>query len=294
LFLLLTIPLTNIQAQGYLKTEYISSSDFKNKEGQNFGSGDYMKVSARYNYPLSIKQNDLGQAVLWSVSFNGSYGLLNNKGSATAYNPDNILNTSVNLTHIRPVSGKWSLLATFGAGIYSAPNEITTKSILVNGGLIFIYKVRNNFDLGVGLGLTNSFGPPIVMPMSLINWRLSGKYEVKVDIASGIEVSGALKFNDKFKFRVVAIEIDGISCVMNMDGESMIYASTTIKSFLSPEYKIDKKSTLYVGAGGAWLRSTTLTKRSLKEFFKNMFNNENSRLGFSSSGYFTIGYRYGF
>ncbi|MDR2039064.1 MAG: DUF6268 family outer membrane beta-barrel protein [Bacteroidales bacterium] len=292
--LFLSVIVVEIRAQVTVKSEYMTGSSYKNKDGEDFGSGDFLKVSGRYHIPLSVKQNDLGQVTLWAASLNTAYGILGNNGMARDLNPDKILNAGINLTHMRPISDKWSLLATLGGGIYSAHDAITGKSILVNGGVIFMYKIGNNFDLGAGLGLTNSFGLPVVMPMSVINWRLSGKYEVKVDIAGGMAVSGAININDKLKLKLVAMEMDGMSSVMSIDGESMIYASTIMKSFLCPEFKIGKSSTLYIGAGGAWLRSTTLTKRSLKDFFNNLFHDKNRHLGFSSSGYFTVGYKYGF
>ena len=294
LFLTFSILAIECQAQGYFKSEYMTSSLLKNEDGEQVGSGDFLKFSGGYNQVLSTRLNDQKQVTLWATSLNSSYGILNNKGEATCFNPEKILNISLNLTHMRPISDKWSLMATLGGGIYSSPDEITTKSILVNGGAIFICRLRNNFDLGVGLGLTNSFGIPIVMPMFVVNWNLPGKYEVKVNLASGMVISGAMKLNDRFKIKLIALEMDGMSSVMDMDGESMIYASTTIKSFLCPEYKISKKSTIYVGAGGTWLRSTTLTKRSVKDFFNNLFNEKNNDFDFSTAGYFAVGFRYGF
>lgn len=272
----------------------MTPTSFENKAGEKFGSGDLLKITGRYTLPISMKQNDLGQITMWNASIYGAFGVLSNKGEALDFNRDKILNTSINISHMRPISPKWSMVATLGGGIYSAPNAITAKSILVNGGVIFLYKVRPNLDLGVGLGLTNSYGFPIALPMSIVNWRLSGKYEVKVDIASGMEISGAMKLNDKFKLKLIAMELDGMSAVMDIDGESMIYGTTIMKSWLSTEYKTGKSSTLFLGAGSTWMRSVTLSKRSLKDFFTNMFNDQNNHLGFTPSGYFTAGFKYGF
>lgn len=281
-------------AQGYLKTEYMSASSLKDGNGDKFGSGDLLKISGGYNLTFSAKQNERKQMTLWAASINGSYGISNNSGEAVNLNPDRILNASINLTHVRPVSTRWSLLVTLGGGVYSAPDAITEKSILANGGAIFIYKVRDNFDLGVGAGLTNAYGIPIIMPMFTTNWQLSGKYEVKVSMASGMEISGAMKFGDKFKLKLVAIEMDGMSSVVDVNGESMIYASATIRSWLSPEYKIGKSSTLFLGVGGTWARSSDLTKRTLKDFFKTFSKDEEDKLNFAPTGYFTVGFRYGF
>lgn len=298
-YLILLVAITTVAtaesfAQGFLKTEYITSSALRNKKGEKFGSGDLLKVTGRYSLPLSVKRNEAGQPIVWAASVSGAYGTLNNKGYAAVINPDNILNAGINISHIRPISGRWSMVATLGGGIYSEPNTIAFNSILINGGVIFLYRVRSNLDVGIGVGLTNSYGLPIVMPMSVFNWRLSGRYEVKVDIASGLEMSGAVKFDDRFKVRLIAMDMDGMSAVMKVNGEPMIYATSIMKSWLSAEYKTGRSSLFYIGAGSSWMRSVVLSKRSIKDFFNNMFNDPNGGLGFSGAGYFTIGFKYGF
>lgn len=292
-FFMGAITTANSQAYGLVKTEYITPSSFKDENGNSFGSGDLWMLSGRYAFPLATRQNDSGQPIIWSASIYGAYGILTNKDMTEDVNPDKILNTSINLAHLRPISKKWHLMATLGAGIYSAPDAVTAKSILVNGAAIFIYKLRNNLDVGIGLGLTNSYGVPLVMPMSYINWRLSGKYEVKVDITNAMEISGALKLNDDVKLRLVAIEMGGMSSVTNVEGTSMIYATTTMKSYVSPEFKAGKSSTIYLGLGGTWMRPVTFTKRTFKGFWDSMFNDERD-LHFGTAGYVTVGFRYGF
>lgn len=283
-------------AQGFLQTEYMTSSAFRNEEGERvkFGSGDLLKVTGRYNIPLSVKQNDSGQPVVWTATVSGAYGILDNSGDATDFNPDKILNAGINLSHVRPISEKWSMVATLGGGIYSEPNAISFNSILINGGVIFLYRIRPNFDIGIGAGLTNAYGLPVIMPMVAVSWRLSGKYEVKADVAGGLEISGAMRLNDRFKLRLIAMEMDGMSAVMKVNGESMIYATAIMKSWVSAEYRTGRTSAFYLGAGSSWMRSATLSKRSLKDFFRNLFDDKNEELGFSGAGYFTIGFKYGF
>lgn len=283
---------TSCLAQGYLKTDYLFSSSLKDEEGNTFGSGDLIKTSAGFNLPLSVKKNSLGQVKAWSATLNGSYGVLNNKDITAIVNPEEIVNVTLSVAHIRPLSERWYLIASLGAGIYSEPNSITAKSILASGGVIFVYKVRNNLDLGIGVGLTNSFGVPIIMPMAYVKWQLTGKYEVTADIANGVEVSGSVKLGKRFRVKLTAIEMDGMSAVMNIDDKSMIYASAIIKSHLTPELRIGKSSTFYLGGGGAWARSVKLSKRSFKGFL-NTFKEDND-LNFRPTGYLTVGFRYGF
>ncbi len=156
------------------------SSSLKDEVGNKYGSGDLFKVSGRYTLPLSIKQNNSGQISAWWATLNGSYGIFGNKDIAINTIPDKILNLNFSLSHIRPLSKRWYMIASVGGGIYSEPDKITTKSILVNGGIFFIYKWMNNLDVGISVGVTNSYGMPIIVPTSYIKWQLTGKYKIKV------------------------------------------------------------------------------------------------------------------
>ena len=264
LFLLLLVAAIDGFAQGVIKTEYMPASSFRDEAGNKLGSGDLLKFTGAYTLPFSLKQNASGQPIMWSASVRGTYAILNNRRMALDIHPDEVLSGSLNLTHVRPLSKKWYMIASLGAGIYSAPAAITWQSVLVNGGVIFVYKCRKNLDIGVGAGLTNSFGVPIAMPMFF-----------------------------RFKLRLVAMEMDGISSVMDVEGKSMIYASVMMRSYLCPEYRIGKKSCLYLGIGGNWLRSGDLTKRTLKGFVDNMFSDKDDPY-FNPTVYFSAGVKCGF
>ncbi len=282
------------QAQGFLRSDYLLSSTLKNKEGDKFGSGDLLKVSGRYTLPFSVKKNSSGQVSAWSATLSGSYGKFTNKDLTTdIIIPDNIINLGLAISHIRPISGKWYLMASLGGGVYSEPDAITAKSILVNGGVFLVYKLLDRLDIGLGAGVTTSYGTPMVMPMSYVKWELTGKYEIKAEVANNMRISASAKLTDKFKLNLVAIEMDGMSAVMDVDGKSMIYSSTIMKSYLSPELKIGKSSTLYMGVGGAWLRASKVSERNLTYFWET-FKKDNESLGFSPTGYLAVGFKYGF
>lgn len=252
--------------QGYVSSEYLSSSSLRDEAGNRFGSGGMWRFSGRYTLPLSVKRNDRGQLTAWSATLNYTYASLQNKGAATALNPDRILNTSLNVSHLRPISERWSLIASLGCGVYAAPNQIAWRSILANDAIFFVYKLREDLDIGVGAGLTNSFGVPMILPMGYLNWRSSGKYEIRVDMSSGLKVTAAKWLNQKFKLELTAIEMDGISSVMRIDGKSKIYSSTMMRSTLSPTFSISPKASVYLGIGGNWLRSIKISDRSFGGF----------------------------
>lgn len=93
---------TALFGQGYVSSEYLSSSSLRDEAGGRFGSGAMWRFSGRYTLPLSVKRNDRGQLVAWSATLNCTYASLQNEGSAAALNPDRILNTSLNVSHLRP------------------------------------------------------------------------------------------------------------------------------------------------------------------------------------------------
>lgn len=126
--------------QGYISSDYMPASTLKDDAGNKYGSGDLLILSGRYTLPFSVRHNEKGQVTAWSATLNCSYGILNNKGPAKELNPDNILNSSLNISHIRPLSDRWSIIASLGAGVYASPNEITMKSVLANGAVVFVYK----------------------------------------------------------------------------------------------------------------------------------------------------------
>ena len=123
-------------------------------------------------------------------------------------NPDNLLNASLNISHIRPLSDKWSIIASVGGGVYAPLDGVSMKTLLANGAIIFVYKLRKNLDLGIGAGLTNSYGIPMILPMMYFSWRNAGRYELKVDMSSGMKVSVATWLNKKLKLELTALDMD--------------------------------------------------------------------------------------
>jgi hypothetical protein len=123
------------------------------------------KMQGGFSLPLSYKQYDNGRIKALSVSLDASYGIFNNKDIPTSLHPDKILNTTISLTYLTPISNRWSLLAVLGGGVYSDPSKITGKSILGSGGALFVYHVLDNLDIGVGVGVSNSYGVPMALPM---------------------------------------------------------------------------------------------------------------------------------
>lgn len=163
-------------AQVYFKAEYTTASSFRNENNQKTGGkGDLLKVQSGVSLPLSYKQYDNGRIKMLVISLDVSYAMFNNENISTDIHPGKILNTSVSLSYLTPIGSKWSLLSVMSGGVFSNPSKITVKSILGSGGVLFVYHLRDNLDVGMGVGITNSYGIPMTMPMGYINWQHNGK-----------------------------------------------------------------------------------------------------------------------
>lgn len=57
------------RAQGSIETEYISTSDMNDKDGNNYGKGDMLRVKGRYTLPLSVRMNERHQPTAWTATF---------------------------------------------------------------------------------------------------------------------------------------------------------------------------------------------------------------------------------
>ena len=280
-------------SQGYVNYDYLTSSSLKDKDGNKYGESNLQRISGRYTIPLSRTMNESKQPTGWSMTLAASYGMMDNRDGAQDWNPDRILNASLSVAHVRPLSERWSLIASLGGGIYASPDEVSWQSLLASGAFIFVYRVRDNFSVGVGGGVTNSYGIPIVMPMGYLSWRTNGQYEVLINMSDALKVQVSTHFGKNVRMQLTAMEMDGMSAVMRVDGRQKLYSSVMISSGLNVSYRLFGKASVYAGVGGMWLRTTDITDRSLKSFFKS-FGDDNAELSFAPSLRLSVGLRYGF
>ena len=140
-----------LPGEGYISYDYLPESSLKDDLGNEYGSGSLMMVSEGITcrFPSGMTT----RAGWWrSATVNAAYGVFHNKGQARELNPDNLLNASLNISHIRPPSDKWSIIASVGGGVYAPLDGVSMKTLPANGAIIFVYKLRKNLDLGIGAG----------------------------------------------------------------------------------------------------------------------------------------------
>ena len=148
-------------------------------------------------------------------------------------------------------------------------------------------------NIGVGAGITNSYGVPMVLPMVYFNWQQSGKYEFKIDMSNGLKISASTWLGERIKVELTALEMDGMAAVMKVEEKSKIYSTAMLKSYLSPSFQLTKNTNFYLGIGGNWVRGISVSDRSLKGFFNN-FKDDKDDPEFGVALRVTTGLRYRF
>lgn len=282
-----------MSGQGFISYDYAPESTMRSKTGDRFGRGSMQKVEGRCNFTLAARQDSLGRATVWSLGVGAAYASLDNHGLAATLNPDDIFNGGLSLLHARPFSRRWDIMLSLGCGIYSPTRELSHKSLLVNGALLFIYRINRNMRIGVGGGLTNSYGVPMLLPMMYFSWETHGRYELKVDMTNSVRVTAATRLNRWFRMELVAIEMEGMAAVMEIDGKSQIYSTMTMCSYLKPTLRLDRRTSIFLGFGGNWLRGTEITTRNLKGLFSSFKDDDDSKY-FNVSLRLMAGIQYGF
>ena len=283
----------NIYGQGYVEAGYTPSRNFmKDEDGEKLGTGDMWQLRGRHTFQFSAKLNEREQPIVWSGTLSGMYAHMNNDGMAAEVNPNDILNVSFNVSHLRPLSSRWYMMASLDIGVYAVPKDISFKSILASGAIIFAYKLRDNLDIGVGAGLTNSYGVPLIMPMGFLKWNITGPYEVNVEVAGSMKASVSRVFSDRFRLSLVPMDMDGMSAVVKQNGDYKIYGVTRMRAYIRPEYKIGKKSYIYTEIGTDLYHTVKMSDRSYKGFI-NAFKGDDS-WEFGQAFHIMAGFKYGF
>lgn len=273
--LLMSITYQSISAQIMFKTEYFGTSSYRMTEGERDekvgnSKGSAVVYQGGINIPLSMKLNENNRPTLWTVSVGGAYVKLDNKHFTASLVIDEMMNLGVSLNHLRPLNGRWSMLATIGGGIYMPSTrfaEIRFKNVLGNVGAIFIYHLKSNLELGGGIAMNNSFGYPMVFPAFYLNWTTEGRYVVKISMLEGIEMSAGYNVSKRLRLKLI-IEMNGQMALLEQDGKDKMFTHQYLVTGLRPEIRISKNLSVFMTTGIHAMRPAEMTNRNLKSFFQ--------------------------
>lgn len=252
---------------GELKTEYIPYSSYIRPEDsmKTNSKSDFKRMDLSFSIPLSMKKMERGKIKAWSLFVNGSYAKLSHKNYENNLFPDQMLNAQIGLQHLRPLRGKWSMMVTASAGVYTDLENVNFDDVLGQGGVLFIKSFNPNLAFGAGPVLTTAFGVPMIMPWIYFDWKTGGKIKFKINFPQGLEAG--YQFSDKLALKAV-IDLNGMTVERNKGGKSILLGYQQITAGLRPELQISKGLSLRLTGGTALLRSFNENDRKIKSIFK--------------------------
>ncbi len=274
IYILLTYVSASAQVQFEWKSEYLGRSGYRIMEGEKSqpigdSKGSAQVHQATISVPLSLKLDERKRPTLWSIGAQGVYSNLDNQNFAEPLVIDEILNVGISLNHMRPISPRWSMLATVGAGVYM-PNtklsQLNGKNILGMAGAVFIYHLKPNLDLGGGVALNNSFGAPMVLPAIYLNWRTDGHFKVNIALMDGLAMSVKYEARENISLSLIG-EINGQMALLEQNGQDKIFSHLYVVTGLRPEIKLGKKLSIPITLGINAFRPSEMTDRSIKSMF---------------------------
>ncbi|WP_270089643.1 DUF6268 family outer membrane beta-barrel protein [Sphingobacterium sp. SYP-B4668] len=263
------------QIQVELKSEYLGKSSYRVTKGETNEKVGNSKGSAKVhqadiNIPLSLKLNELKRPTLWAINAGLAYAKLDNENFTEPLVIDKIMNIGISLNHVRPLNDRWSMVASVGGGIYMPSTDFSQmelNNLLGSAGIVFIRHLRPNLDLGGGLALNNSFGFPMVFPAFYLNWRTEGKYDVRIALMKGLEMSVGYNMHRNLRLSIIA-EMNGQTALLKQEGKDKIFSHMYLVTGFRPEIKIGKTISIPITAGMNVWRPTQITDRKLKSIFQ--------------------------
>ncbi|MDH6251690.1 hypothetical protein M2347_001417 [Chryseobacterium sp. H1D6B] len=252
---------------GELKTEYIPYSNYIRPEDsvKTNSKSDFKRMDLSFKIPLSVKKNEAGKIKAWSLLVNGSYAKMSHKDYENPLFPEQMLNAQIGIQHLRPLGGKWSMMMTASAGVYTDLENVNFDDVLGQGGILFIKSFNPNLALGFGPVLTTAFGVPMIMPWIYFDWKTGGKIKFNINFPEGMEAG--YQFSDKFALKAV-VGLNGMTVERNKAGKSTLLGYQQINAGLRPELQISKTLSLRLTGGTALLRSFSENDRKIKSIFK--------------------------
>ena len=250
-------------------------------------------IQGGVNIPVSMKMDENNHPTAWMVGLGASYASMDNK-DLSEYMESQIFNVQLAVSYIRPLSKRWSLLASAGVGLFMNTGSLAYARwdhVMGVGMAAAIWHLRDNLDLGMGVALNTSFGYPMVFPALFVDWRLEGRYMVNVSMMDGVEISGGMQLHKLLRLKLVG-SMNGMLAFVERDGKDKIFTQQYITTGLQPELTITKSLSVSITVGLSAYRAAFYDDRTLKAMFKSMDRECDPH--FSPAFYTSIAIKYGF
>ncbi|RAJ76536.1 hypothetical protein CLV59_10855 [Chitinophaga dinghuensis] len=273
-----------------ISADYLPASHYIRPE-------DSVKTSSttsqrRYNFGAAFMlasriDTATGKMRSWSMGVTGSYTTLDNKDYTKTIFPKELLETTIALKYMRSMRNRWSMMAIAAASLGTDMEEITSKDIFLQGGVIFIKQHNRHFAYGLGGVLTNAFGTPMIMPAFFCQWKTDGKFSIDVNFPEKISVSTNL---NKYTDLALAIRMRGSAYdVTNSPNDKRLMGYSEITAGLENTWHLGKHADFVIAGGSTLAAGVTFSDKKLSDIFS---EKPNHRL--ATNYYLSTGLRWNF
>jgi hypothetical protein len=279
-----------VSGQIQIESSYMAPSSYRDVNNKKVGgSGDFKDIRLGIQIPVYMKTDETGRPTAWAIASKGTYAAMNNENLSDDFCISQLLNAELGVVHARPLSEKWSLMASAGAGVYTDLSEFSGNSILAQAGTLFIRRMSPKMDIGFGAALNNVLGYPMIFPSLYFKWETGTRFEVKMSLYDSFVLSVGMKMNDMVKLRLLA-QARGMSAIVKREGETKIFSQQFSVIGLQPEIYVNKLMSIPVTVGVSAKREAYFQERKLISFYHTEENYPN----FATSFYASVGLKFFF
>ncbi len=291
LCLLIAMPL----AGQNIEYSFVAPSDYKTYNNDIVGKSGIQYIKGSYRVPLFLWHDSLcgGNIKTLTATISGKYARLHNEGYAATHTPSDILNTGAMLTYVAPISKRWSLIATAGASLNAPTHYIRLQSIALTAGTIFLYKINERLNVGIGAVVTTAYGEPVVIPTPFLAWQYHGRYSIELNVRGLPELTLAAQLSERTRLTLAPFAVERFSAVVNVDGDNKLYTQNIFKSTIGVTHRIGRHISLGAQVGYTSYRRARLQERSHKAFWHDLFDSK-TRFKLAPSPTFSMSVKYHF
>lgn len=275
---IIALSLLSIQARAQLtlKTEYIGESSYWLDKGEaprervGNANGSAMIYHANLNIPLSSRLTADKKPIVWGIGLAGSYAKLTNSNFTEDLTIPEITNLGAALYHLRPISERWSLMASAGVGVYAPSSSISSlraRHVLGSMSAVFIRQMNPNLELGGGIAVNSTFGYPMAFPALYVNWRTQGSVKLMIALTDGLQIKAGKDLHKNFGLSLVG-EMNGQTALLEKEGKDVIFTHQYMVAALQPEIKIGSNVVIPLRVGINGIRPAYFSDRTLKAMFQ--------------------------
>ncbi len=243
-------------------------------------------LDVRAELPLYVKRNERDKPetlLLVAPSFRHHALSLELPPGDDEYFPTALYAAGLELALMQDISSNWYGVL-FGSGALASDFEnIDARHLLFEGGGFFVYRLTQDFHVGLGPVFTYAFGHPLLIPAPFVRYEGEGKWQFKMQFPRFAKLTYVA--SKRFEFGVIARSLYnnyllGNDAAETAGGDSPVIVFSDLTLGLEAGVRIVGPVWLTAGGGFTASRQFTVEDENQNELFnRDMENTPFATLG---------------